>query len=96
MNDERLMVRKLVVLAALVAAVGCAAQFWVGNKSLRLRAGMSRQQARAVVGAPQEVMVRQQQGIMVETWKYLDGLLVFHQGMLSSWILQPPPEQPSP
>ena len=84
------------VLAALVAAVGCAMHRVLGAKSLRLRVGMSRQQARAVAGAPQEVVAQQQQGVMIEAWKYLDGTLVFHQGMLSSWKLQPPPEQPSP
>lgn len=89
------MMRRLVVLAALVVAVGCAGRFLLGNKSLRLRAGMPRQQVRAAVGAPKAVIVRQQQGVMIETWQYLDGALVFHQNMLSSWTVQPS-DQPSP
>ena len=90
--------RRLLIAAAGVllcaGVVGCASHR-LGNKSLRLRYGMSRPQARAAVGAPQEVIVRQQQGVMIETWKYLDGALVFHQSMLSSWTLESP-DQLSP
>ena len=90
------MMKKLVVVAALVVAVGCAGPFVLGNKSLRLRYGMSKPQARWAAGRPQEIIVGQQQGVMIERWKYRDGTLVFHQGIPSSWTLESPPEQPSP
>ena len=78
-----------------VGVLGCAAHV-LGNKSLRLRYGMSRPQVRWTVGRPREIIVRQQQGVMIETWKYLDGALVFHQSILSSWTLESPPDKSSP
>ena len=88
--------RRFLIIAAagMLLCAGLAGCAWhtLGTNSLRLRYGMSRQQTRAAVGGPENILVRQQQGAMIETWRYRDGTLEFHQGMLSSWTLEPPSE----
>ena len=79
----------LVLMLILAGTLGCAATFWAGNRSTTLSLGMSRQQARALLGPPQQMMVRDAQGLVIETWKYLDRLLVFHDGRLYSMTAQP-------
>lgn len=75
-------------LAAVVVAgglAGCAATFWWGKQSTTLGLGMSKQQVRALLGSPRQVMTQQLQGVIVETWTYLDRTLTFQQGALQSW-----------
>ncbi len=74
-------------LACCCAAIltGCATQLWWGNRSTTLTMGMSQKQAHDMLGDPQSIMQQELNGVMVETWKYLDRTLVFHNGMLQSW-----------
>ena len=80
---------KLVLVMGLVGVLGCAATFWWGNKSTTLSMGMSKQQVQALLGPPQQMMVQELNGLMVETWKYLDRTLTFQNGVLQSWNTQP-------
>ncbi len=76
--------RFLIALCALALA-GCAATFWVNDKSTTLNFGMSKQQVQQTLGPPQSVTTRQAQTMMVETWKYLDRTLQFQNGILQAW-----------
>ena len=70
---------------SLVGLLGCAATMWWGNKSATLNLGMSRPQVQALLGPPQQAMTQELQGVMVETWTYLDRTLTFQNGVLQSW-----------
>lgn len=77
-------------LAAFIVAIsGCAAGVWYGNpahpKSAVLHLGMSQQDARALFGPPQQATTQQFDRLLIDTWKYLDQTLVFHNGALASW-----------
>lgn len=76
--------RKLFVLVMIAGTLGCAATFWAGNRSTTLSLGMSKQQAQALLGPPQQAISQEAQGMVVETWKYLDRILVFRNGSLYS------------
>lgn len=81
------MARRVIgTIIVVLLATGCAATFWAGNKSTTLSIGMSKQQAQAMFGAPQQVMSQELEGMMVETWKYMDRALTFHNGLLYSWV----------
>lgn len=79
---------RFMLLLAMTGTFGCAATFWAGNRSATLSLGMSKQQAQTLLGSPQQVISQDAQGIMVETWKYLDRILVFHDGLLYSVAAQ--------
>ena len=73
----------------LVSLTGCAATLWWGKKQTTLRFGMTQQQVQTLLGPPQQVMSQQLQDMMVETWKYLDRTVTFHNGIVYSWNTQP-------
>ena len=84
------MISRIMLLALfLMTATGCAATFWAGNKSTTFRVGMSKQQAQAMFGQPQQIMTQELHGMMVETWRYMDRTLTFHNGLLYSWGVNP-------
>ena len=47
--------------------------------------GMPQKQAHDLLGDPQSILQQPVNGVMVETWKYLDQTLVFQNGVLHSW-----------
>jgi len=47
--------------------------------------GMSKSQVQALLGPPQHIMAQELNGVMIETWKYLDQTLTFSNGILQSW-----------
>ena len=81
--------RAVLVGVALTSVLGCAATLWWGNKSTTLSLGMSRQQVQALLGPPNHAMAQELNGVMVETWRYLDRTLTFSNGVLQSWSNQP-------
>lgn len=83
------MIKRALVVIGLVGILGCAATFWAGKQSATLNLGMSKEQAQAVLGPPQDVVTQQFQDLMVETWKYLDRTVVFHNGILYGWEVPP-------
>jgi hypothetical protein len=85
----RVIKRIMLVALLLTMTTGCAATFWAGNQSTTFRVGMTKQQAQAMFGQPQQVMTQDLQGMMVETWKYLDRTLTFRNGLLYSWVSHP-------
>jgi hypothetical protein len=76
---------------ALVGVMGCGATVWWGKRSKTISLGMSRQQVQTLLGPPRHVLTQQLQGLMVETWKYLDRTVTFHNGVVQSWEPHPPP-----
>ena len=80
---------RLALVVSLTATVGCAATVWYGNKSTTLRMGMTKRQAQELLGSPKDILQDQVEGVVVETWKYLDRTLTFHNGVLQSWSSQP-------
>ncbi len=81
--------RSLVLMLMLAGVLGCATTLWWGSKSTTLSFGMSKQQVQALLGLPQQTMTQELNGAMVETWKYLDRLVTFQNGVLQSWSTQP-------
>jgi hypothetical protein len=71
--------------------VGCATTTQYGGKSANLSLGMSKRQVQDVLGAPQDIMIQNLSGAMVETWGYLDRNITFKNGILQSWALVAPP-----
>lgn len=73
---------------------------WWGNQSTTLSLGMSTQQVRTMLGPPQDITTQRLEGMMLETWRYLDRTLTFHNGLLHSWQLhrdqEPGLEQTTP
>ena len=93
----------IIVGLGLTGLAGCATTVWYGTptnlKSTTLSIGMSQQQAQALYGSPAQISSQQIGNMLVETWKYLDKTLTFHNGRLSSWSAapaQPPADQLSP
>ena len=84
---------RLAGMILLLGISGCATTLWWGNRSTTLRMGMSPQQAQALLGPPRQVLQQDLNGVMVETWKYLDRTLVFYNGILQSWS-SPPSDTP--
>ncbi len=78
-------VKAIVVGLALVGVMGCAAKVWSGNTSKTVSLGMSKQQVQALLGPPQQTMTQELQGMMVETWKYLDRTVTFHNDVVQSF-----------
>ena len=76
------------LMLTVAGTLGCAATFWAGNRSTTLSLGMSKQQAQALLGSPQQIISQEVQGALVETWKYLDRILVFQNGLLYSITTQ--------
>ena len=91
--------KRWMLLVSLVGVMGCAAGVWYGNLSHRtsrtLAIGMSQQQAKSLLGSPQAVSAQRLQGVIVETWRYLDKTLTFHNGLLASWVTVPAPRAPN-
>ena len=81
--------QNILITLFLLCVWGCAATFWVGNKSTTLRLGMSRQQVQALLGPPQQTMAHELNGMLIETWKYLDRTVTFQNGVVQSWNAQP-------
>lgn len=69
--------------------LGCAATLWWGNTRTTLRLGMSKQQVQTLLGPPQQMMNQQLQGMLIETWQYLDRTVVFQNGVVRSWNVTP-------
>lgn len=101
--------RRLIVVAVLgglmAGLAGCATTVWYGSptnlKSHTFSVGMPKQQVHSLYGSPQHIVTQQLGDVMVETWKYLDKTLIFHNNLLHSWSTssgQPPPQAnpPSP
>lgn len=100
---------RLIVVAVLgglmTGAAGCATTVWYGSptnlKSHTFSVGMPKRQVHSLYGSPQHIVTQQLGDVMVETWKYLDKTLTFHNGLLQSWSTnssqsQPQANQPSP
>ena len=85
----RKMIQRVVLAAGLIGLTGCAATFWAGKQSATLNLGMSKEQVKAMLGPPQDVVTQRFQDLMVETWKYLDRIVVFHNGLLYGWEIPP-------
>ena len=49
---------------------------------------MSQRQAAALLGPPQQRLVQELEGTIIETWIYLDRTLMFHNGVLQLWQAQ--------
>ena len=79
---------RLFLMLTIAQTLGCAATFWAGNRSTTLRLGMSKRQAQALLGSPQQMISQEAQGAMVETWRYLDRVLIFRNGLLYSITTQ--------
>ena len=89
-----------VVVWSLFGLLGCSATMWYGNllhpHSTTLSLGMSKAQVQTRLGAPQSVVTQQMQYMLIETWKYVDRTLTFHNGMLQSWAADAPANDPAP
>ena len=83
------MTKRAILILSMVGLMGCATTVWWGSPSnvrtTTLSVGMSKQQAQALLGPPQRMMTRELNGVMIETWKYLDRTLTFQNGLLQSW-----------
>lgn len=77
----------LALMMAILLANGCAATLWAGKRSTTLSVGMTKRQAQARFGSPQHIMSQELNGVMIETWRYLDRSLTFHDGRLQVWSL---------
>lgn len=81
--------KRAILVMGLAGVVGCATTVWWGSpsnmKSTTLSLGMSTQQAQALLGPPQHMVSQEVNGIMVETWNYVDRTLIFQNGILRSW-----------
>lgn len=85
MFQKRRYVKLAVTLFLGFQCFGCAATFWCGNKATTLRLGMTAERAQKLLGQPQNVMRQQTQGLLIETWQYMDKTLTFHNGVLQTW-----------
>ena len=85
----RKVIQRVLLAAGLIGLTGCAATFWAGKQSATLNLGMSKERVQAMLGLPQDVVTQQFQDLMVETWKYLDRTVVFHNGILYGWEVPP-------
>lgn len=83
---------------ALVWLTGCATTVWYGSpanvRSHTFSVGMPKQQVHSLYGSPQHIVTQQLGDVMVETWKYLDKTLTFHNGLLQSWSTNSSQSQP--
>ena len=70
------------LVAAQLGLAGCAATFWAGNHATTVGIGMSKVQAETLRGPPRQMMRQELNGVLVETWKYADRSLIFHDGLL--------------
>lgn len=70
------------LVAAQLGLAGCAATFWAGNHATTVGIGMSKVQAETLLGPPRQMMRQELNGVLVETWKYADRSLIFHDGIL--------------
>lgn len=81
--------KRVILLLSVVGMLGCAATVWYGSpsklKSHTLGIGMSTQQVQVLLGPPQSVMSQQRGDLLIETWKYLDKIVTFHNGVVYSW-----------
>ena len=76
---------------ALAAVLGCAAQFRVGRQTTTLTVGMTKETVEGLLGTPNYTMVQELNGVLVETWKYLDRTVTFYDGIVYSWGAQSGP-----
>ena len=78
---------------SVVGTIGCATTLWYGTPSnvpsTTLRIGMTQREAAAMLGSPTDIIGQDINGVMVETWKYLDRTLTFRHGLLQSWVDEP-------
>jgi len=83
------MVKRIVLVLSFVGVLGCATTVWwqtLSKTYSRTRSvGMTKDQAQALLGPPQAVMTQRLGDLLIETWKYLDKTLTFHNGLLWSW-----------
>ena len=86
--------RRIAVCVISLAMAGCATTVWYGDRSTMLSLGMSKKQVQDRFGPPQDIMTHQLQGMMVETWRYLDRSVIFHNGVVQSWTLGAPAQAP--
>ena len=80
---------KILFLASCLGVLGCAARLWWGNRSTTLHLGMSQQQVQVLLGPPTQMTTQELNGVMVETWKYLDRTVTFANGLVQSWDAKP-------
>ena len=70
---------------------GCAAKVWYGNPAqpnmATIHIGMTKDEARSLLGPPSNTLAQQLPGVLVETWKYVDRALIFHNGVLQSVVI---------
>ena len=78
------MVSRALPLLAL-SLVGCAATVRWNDHGQALRLGMTKRQAHALLGDPQDITVQRTQALLLETWKYVDRTLTFQDDVLQSW-----------
>ncbi|MBI2884765.1 MAG: hypothetical protein HYY15_01160 [Candidatus Omnitrophica bacterium] len=75
---------------SVVAVCGCAAATWYGNpaqpKTITISIGMTQDEAKKLLGPPASMLAQQLPGVLVETWKYVDRTLIFHNGILQSVV----------
>ena len=77
--------RWLLLMALSAGCWGCGATVWWGNRTATLHLGMSKQQVQQMLGPPQDIMTQELNGMMVDTWKYVDRTVTFQNGVLRSW-----------
>ena len=69
---------------------GCAAGVWYGNPAqpnmATIHIGMTKDEARSLLGPPSNTLAQQLPGVLVETWKYTGRTLIFHNGVLQSVV----------
>ena len=84
------MMKRTVLVVSLVGVMGCATTLWYGTpsnvQSTTLRIGMTQREAAAMLGSPKDIIGQDSDGVMIETWKYLDRTLTFQNRLLQSWV----------
>ena len=84
---------RVLTMVMVVGLTGCATTFWWGNKSTTLSLGMTKEQVQALLGPPQQAIGQELNGMMVETWRYLDRIVTFRNGLVYSWQAGPHAEE---